>query len=243
MKLLKLFLLINVFVFSVPTIMAAESGVAPGLTTGTVVETMDSGGYTYLKIEDSGIWIATSPLPQPISVGDQVEYSGGMEMRDFYSKTLDRTFDSILFIQNVKRAGQSADVMHAAAMNSEGGSVVPIPKHVAVTAPAIGEINHLTEGKTVADIIAEPAEFNGKIVILNAKVMKVSKNIVGKNWITLQDGTGTAPDNKLLATTQELVSPGDTVIAKGIVRTDIDIGSGYEYKVLMEEVTFSASVE
>ena len=243
MKLLKLFLLINVFVFNVPTIMAVESGVSPATTTGTVVETMDSGGYVYLKIEDSGIWIATSPLPQPLSVGDQVEYSGGMEMRDFYSKTLDRTFASIFFIQNVKRAGQSADAMHAAAMNAQGGSVVPIPKNVEVAAPVKGEITHLTEGKTVADIFAESAEFNGKTVSLNAKVIKVSKNIVGKNWITLQDGTGTAPDNKLLATSQELVSPGDTVIAKGIVRTDIDIGSGYKYKVLMEEVTFSAGLE
>ena len=51
------------------------------------------------------------------------------------------------------------------------------------------------------------------------------------------------PDNKLLATSQELVKPGDTVVATGIVRTDMDIGSGYKYKVLLEEVTFSAGID
>jgi hypothetical protein len=41
----------------------------------------------------------------------------------------------------------------------------------------------------------------------------------------------------------EMASPGDMVIARGIVRTDIDLGSGYKYKVLLEEVTFSPGFE
>ena len=69
--------------------------------------------------------------------------------------------------------------------------------------------------------------------------MKVSKNILGKNWITLQDGTGTAPENKLLATSAELVEIGDMVTATGTVNTDVDLGSGYKYKVVLEETTFA----
>ena len=57
--------------------------------------------------------------------------------------------------------------------------------------------------------------------------------------MTLQDGTGTAPNNKLLATSAELVSPGDVVIAKGTLRNDVDLGSGYTYKILLEETTFT----
>jgi len=34
---------------------------------------------------------------------------------------------------------------------------------------------------------------------------------MGKNWITLQDGTGTAPNNRLIATSLELVGVGDLV--------------------------------
>jgi hypothetical protein len=73
--------------------------------------------------------------------------------------------------------------------------------------------------------------------------MKVSQNIMGKNWITMQDGTGTEPDNRLVATSSELVSPGDLVIASGILKKDIDIGAGYKYKILLEEATFSPSSE
>ena len=78
-----------------------------------------------------------------------------------------------------------------------------------------------------------------QVVSLNARVIKINKAIMGRNWITLQDGTGTAPDNKLLATSQEVVSPGDLVTVKGTVSTDIDLGYGYKYKVLLEEATFS----
>jgi hypothetical protein len=196
-----------------------------------------------MKLEEQGTWIATSPLPQPVAVGDRVEYTGGMEMRDFYSKTLDRTFGTIFFVQNAKLAGQSADAMHAAAMKAQGDSGMTIPKPVTVNAPAAGEISALNEGKTVADILAESAQLNEQTISLNAKVMKVSKKIMGKNWVTLQDGTGIEPQNKLLATSQETVSPGDIVIARGVVRTDVDLGSGYTYNVLLQEVKFSAGIK
>ena len=65
--------------------------------------------------------------------------------------------------------------------------------------------------------------------------MKVSKQILGKNWITLQDGTGNPPDNKLVATTLETANIGDIVTKKGIKKTDVSIGSGYNYKVIIEE--------
>jgi hypothetical protein len=61
---------------------------------------------------------------------------------------------------------------------------------------------------------------------------------MGKNWITLQDGTGAAPNDKLLATSQEKATLGETVTVQGVVRTDVDLGSGYRYDVLLEEATF-----
>ncbi len=241
MKLLKLFLLISVLLSTVSVITAAEIGSEPGPTTGTVAETMDSGGYSYIRLEESGIWVATAVMP--VSVGDKVQYSGGMEMRGFVSKSLDRTFESIYFVENVSLVSKDLDALHAAAAQGHASNNMQMPKQVKVEAPAPGDITPLTDGKTVADIFAESARLNEQKVSLNAKVIKVSENIMGKNWITLQDGTGTEPNNKLLATSTELASPGDMVIARGIVRTDIDIGSGYKYKVLLEEVTFSPGFE
>ena len=85
---------------------------------------------------------------------------------------------------------------------------------------------HLTEALLLFDGIpdvscsffAESTQLKDQSVSLRARVIKVSENILGSNWITLQDGTGTEVDSKLLATSTELVSPGDLVIASGIIR-------------------------
>jgi hypothetical protein len=62
---------------------------------------------------------------------------------------------------------------------------------------------------------------------------------MGKNWIHLRDGTGAEADrtNDVLVTTLDEVKLGDVVTLKGTVRTDRDLGSGYSYKVLVEDAT------
>jgi len=64
---------------------------------GKVVETMDSGGYTYAQIENNGkkTWVA---IPKTKVVkGKNISFAPGMEMQNFESKTLKRTFDRIIF--------------------------------------------------------------------------------------------------------------------------------------------------
>jgi hypothetical protein len=237
MKTLLTTILICVLTFFTPLIMAADTNPE----TGTVAEAIEAGSYIYLRLEEPDMWIATSPMA--VSKGDQVKFSGGMEMKDFHSKALDRTFDSIFFVQNVSLVGKDIENMHREAKESYGAKHSKIPQADSTQAPAPGEIPPLADGKTIVDLFAESANLNEETVRLRAKVMKVSQNIMGKNWITMQDGTGTEPDNRLVATSSELVSPGDLVIASGILRKDIDIGAGYKYKILLEEATFSQSSE
>lgn len=73
---------------------AAQAGIS---LSGKVAETMNSGGYTYVSIENNGqkTWVA---LPETkVKVGQQVSCQPGMEMKNFTSKTLKRTFESIIF--------------------------------------------------------------------------------------------------------------------------------------------------
>jgi hypothetical protein len=237
MKPLRSLILVCAFLVFAPVLAVAEQGAQ----TGTVAETMTAGGYVYIKLEEQGTWLAANAFA--VSVGDKVRYSGGMEMNDFQSKALDRTFDSIWFVSQASLVGADGGDPHAASMEGKTGEDMPYQKLALAMAPAPGDIAPLKEGKTVASIFAESTDLKDQTVSLNARVMKVSRDIMGKNWITLQDGSGTEPDNKLLATTQELVSPGDLVIAKGKVVTDVDLGYGYAYKVLLEEASFSAGVE
>lgn len=94
--------------------------------------------------------------------------------------------------------------------------------------------------KTVAEIITQAATLKDKTVDVRGKVVKVNAGIMGKNWIHLRDGSGSAAasTNDLLITSLNEVKVGDVVTAKGIVRTDKDFGAGYFYKVLIEEATF-----
>lgn len=216
------------------------SAVEPGSSTGTVAESIEAGGYVYIKLEEQGIWIAANTFK--VSKGDKIQYSGGSEMKGFHSKTLDRTFDSIYFVSKASLAGQEGESKSGLPASHASMSMQPA-NAATVDAPMAGDIKHLKDGQTVESIIAGSAEFVDQEVRINARVIKINRHIMGRNWITLQDGTGAEPDHKILATSQEEVSPGDIVIAKGIVKTDIDLGYGYKYKVLLEEVTFSPGEE
>lgn len=77
--------------------LAGQAAPDGGALSGKVVETMNSGGYTYVSIENGGkrTWVA---LPDSkVKVGQQITCQPGMPMQNFTSKTLNRTFDTIIF--------------------------------------------------------------------------------------------------------------------------------------------------
>lgn len=200
---------------------------------GEVAETMASGGYVYVRLVEDDTWIASQPIA--VSVGDKVSYSGGMTMKDFHSRTLNRSFDYILFVEKIEVINQVDADKHA---DAETNHPNVVETSVAVAIPEAGEIAPLNGGKTISDVYAELEQLKDQNVALRARIMKVNVQIAGKNWVTLQDGTGAAPNNKLIATTSEVVAVGDLVTVSGVIHTNVDLGSGYNYSVLLEEATF-----
>lgn len=71
---------------------------------GKVLEVIDTAMYTYLQVTgDNGpVWIAASKTS--IAKGATISYSNGPVMSNFHSKTLNRTFDSIIFVDKVVQA-------------------------------------------------------------------------------------------------------------------------------------------
>ena len=76
---------------------------------------------------------------------------------------------------------------------------------------------------------------NGKKVRIRGQVVKFNANIMGRNWLHLQDGTGAAGTNDLTITSAATVNVGDTILAKGVVTTNKDFGFGYKYDVIIEK--------
>ena len=87
------------------------------------------------------------------------------------------------------------------------------------------------------EIFEKRDELNNKEVSLRGKVVKVSPEIMGKNWLHIQDGTGYAQNNTndIVVTTKDLPATGDVVIVNGTLYSKKDFGSGYKYDVIIEK--------
>jgi hypothetical protein len=212
---------------------AAETP-APAVVTGEVLEVKEVESYTYLRLKtaDGERWAAIGKTP--VKKGAQVTIENAMVMTDFKSKTLNKTFPMILF-GNLKGAAPST----AAGTNNDMAAA-----HAGLAKPAdIGDVRVAkaagANARTVAEIVTKGAELKDKPVVVRGKVVKYNAEIMGKNWIHLRDGTGSAADgtNDILATTTAQAKIGDVVTVKGVVRTDKDFGAGYAYKVLIEDAT------
>lgn len=68
---------------------------------GTVIETMNASGYTFVLIDDGEHEIWASCPEMPMKVGDKVIIPEGTTMVDFESKTLHRTFKSLIFTSSI----------------------------------------------------------------------------------------------------------------------------------------------
>ena len=194
---------------------------------GKVVETMDSGGYTYVNLKKNGksMWVAVPQMK--VTVGQEMSFAPGMVMKDFSSKTLNRTFDSIVFSSGA--AGQESQ----GSGQKASGEKKAEPKKVKVE-KASGP-----NAYTVAELYEKSASLDKKNIVVKGQVVKVSQGIMGKNWIHIQDGSGdpSKGSHNIVATSQDLPAVGDVVTAKGTLYKDKDFGSGYKYAVIVEETS------
>ena len=257
-------------VFTISLSFAPQQSIAmPGLSassteqvaSGIVKETMNASGYTYMLVSSNGqdIWVA---IPETtVKTGAEVNYYKGMEMKEFNSKTLNRTFPSIIFSSGIAtttaakgeqqvatpKQGDSNDSF-ASAVKAERSTAAPTAiNETKGSAGSSGAIVPLAEisiakstavnGYNVGELFSQAKELTGKKVQIHGKVMKVSPAIMGRNWVHLQDGTGDPMKNThdLVVTTNETVELGATVIFEGVITANKDFGAGYKYDAIVEE--------
>ncbi|BCS52944.1 OB-fold nucleic acid binding domain-containing protein [Geobacter sp. SVR] len=95
------------------------------------------------------------------------------------------------------------------------------------------------DASTVAGAFANSAKLDKKKVSIRGKVVKVSTGIMGKNWIHIQDGTGSQAkaNNNIVCTSKELAAVGDVITVTGTLAKDKDFGAGYKYSAIIENAT------
>jgi hypothetical protein len=214
----------------------SEKDDASGNITGKVVETMNAGGYTYVSVENNGkkTWVAVPQMQ--VAVGSKMSFLPGAVMSNFTSKTLNRTFDSIVFSAGPASAagsGKSAPsgMPPGDAHSGSKANIAGLDKNIKVE-KASG-----ANAYTVAEVYEKRAALNTKQVTVRGKVVKFSQGIMGKNWVHLQDGSGDQQKSthNLVATTQDTAAVGDIVTVTGTFAKDKDFGAGYVYKAIIEE--------
>ncbi|MFQ5329873.1 MAG: hypothetical protein ACE5D4_07785 [Thermodesulfobacteriota bacterium] len=200
---------------------------------GVVREVIHADVYTYLKLEDSEklqVWAAVPKME--VKADDWVELFGANMMADFHSKTLDRTFDTILFANSAKVVGQ--------------GEVTQITKTLPPDHPPLPEvatsgenIEKSADGYTVAELYEKRDELKGKEVQVRGKVVKYSAGIMNRNWLHLRDGSGENGANDITVTTMETSAVGDVVTVTGRLETDKNLGGGYHYDVIIQDASIT----
>ncbi len=189
-----------------------------------IIESKDGGTYTYLNVEEDGnkYWMA---IPNTeVKTGDTYYYDGGMLMEDFESKQLEKTFDKIIFADNI-RTTEKAPVQKE------------VNPHTNIDTTAVVEVNieKAENGTSLEELFTNKKSLSGESIIVRGKVVKLNKEILDRNWVHIVDGTQFEKKKSLTVTTKEMVKIGDTVTFKGTVVLEKDFGKGYIYDILLEE--------
>ncbi|WP_434515835.1 hypothetical protein AB6Q56_03710 [Dechloromonas sp. ARDL1] len=93
--------------------------------------------------------------------------------------------------------------------------------------------------RSVESINKEKAALSGKEVAFQGKVVKVNNGIMQRNFVHVQDGSGDANTNNLIATSKQTAAVGQTVKIVGKVTLNRDFGMGYSYPLLIEEASIT----
>lgn len=213
---------------------AQQSAVQPNQHVFEVTDVVQGNTYTYLQVKENMTerWVAISKAE--VNKGDVYYYDEALQMTDFHSKEIDRTFDVIYFVNQISKTPIEHNSMGAA------GAMGNMPAgHTGKVKAKSAEVDmEKPEGElTIADIYNNKADYTKEAFEIRGIVVKVNDQIMGKNWVHIQDGTESNGKFDLTITTQESVNVGDEVIFKGKLTLEKDFGAGYYYDLIVEDGT------
>ncbi|NOX17984.1 MAG: hypothetical protein GXO87_06860 [Chlorobi bacterium] len=213
-----------------------------GIHKAEIIKFVDVPEYTYIfvKSADKEFWLAVTTTK--VQKGESIYFTKPLEMRDFHSSTLDTTFQSILFVSSI---AHTADALTQAKNGKNAGMTGMVSPHGKMEGGGQGsqkgnkspdvKVEKNAGETTVAEIFEKSEDLSGKEITLKGKITKFLPDIMGKNWLHIQDGTNFQGTGDLVATTKESFNVGDVVTIKAKLETNIDYGYGYKYNVILQD--------
>lgn len=190
-------------------------------------------------LDPSRLWHERPRVAPAPSVGDPPWLTGALDERLIAESTADDPHASIgaphEHYHDDAHAAYHADddgnAYHDEHAGDPHGSLLDVPDVAPLPRSAA------SNARSVAEIVGQRGALNEQRVSVRATVVKLTEGILGKTYLHLRDGSGSAADgdHDLTATTTEPFELGETVEVEGNVTIDQDIGLGYRYPVLLAE--------
>ena len=188
-------------------------------------ETLNTDKYTYVLVEEAEeqYWIA---VPRSnVEIGETYYYSGGLLKRNFKSREFDREFETIYLVSGLM---QKSSQSNPSAVDRALGAAEK-------SQPGAAHVHSSENSISLEEIFENKSEYSGKVVEVTGECVKVNKQIMGRNWVHIQDGSGGDKPYDLTVTTSADIPVGAVVTLRGTIVLDRDFGSGYRYDVIMED--------
>lgn len=171
-------------------------GQAPGMAVGQmqnagrVIQVIQAGTYTYVEAEVGGgekLWMAGAHIE--VKQGDTIQWGQGGMMQNFVAKSLNRTFERILFVESWAAGGKAAAVAAHGSMQGAQQMVGQMPGGH----PPMGNMGGAAQGGA------------------NSGVVKSVANAGGYSYVEVQQGSGSL----WIAAPETQVKVGDKVTWDG----------------------------
>ncbi len=203
---------------------AAKATPKPGQIHGKVIEVIEAAGYTYVQVDTGSNKLWAAGPGTTFKKGDMIAFGSGMPMENFHSKSLNRDFNILYFVDAfITDSGAAAKPR----MPEPHSKLVDHTQAIPITG-----INKAKGGQSIADIYADKETLANKPVKVRGKVVKFTASVLGKNWIHIRDSS-TGAD--LTITTTDTAKKDDIVLVQGKLGLNKDFGYGYVYDVIIED--------
>ena len=194
-----------------------------------VEEVLHTSRYTYLNVTEGGeaFWIA---IPKKeVEKGGPYYYRGGLKKVNFKSVEHNRVFETVYLVSDISKDRNMTGMM-GTNPHQHMGDAPPVAGDTKIEPPP--------GGITIAELLSNIKKYDGQVVRVKGRCVKLNSMIMNRNWVHLQDASVAESQKDLTVTTTEQVQLGDVVAFEGKITANKDFGAGYKYEVIMEDAKF-----
>jgi len=202
------------------------NGTEDGVHKVTIVDSLATSRYVYLEVKEGNrkYWISTWKMP--FKKGDVFYYKGGILKLNFFSKEHNTYFDTLYLISKISKAPVFTKTNAIDQVTPKAQNNMIKDKESKLNKENITSLSQL---------FSSPEKYKNKIIEVGGKCTKVNINIMGKNWIHIQEKDSSGKTYNLVVTSKDSAKVGENCYFEGKIDTKLDLGAGYFFDIIMQE--------